>query len=439
MKGRVLVVDDDASVATVLAGLLEQDGHHVECALAATDALERIVPASIDVVLTDIRMPGMDGMQLLKRLRSDHPDVPVVMLTAHGSVPLAVEAMRLGASDFLMKPFEREEVLRAIEKAMALVAHDTRAPAPKDGRRLLGESSAMDAVRERIARVAPTDATVLIRGETGTGKELAAHAVHRGSKRADAPMVVVNCAALPENLLESELFGHVRGAFTGATATKPGRVELAEGGTLFLDEIAEMSPMLQAKLLRLLQEREYQPVGSTATRKADVRFIAATHQDLDARVKANEFREDLYFRLAVVPIDIPALRDRRSDVAVLARAFFARVRDDHDRSDWTLSDDAIGLLTSMRWPGNVRELRNAIERLVILGEGPRIDAKVVANVLSPEEGTSGSADLRARLRRAERSALIEALESTDNRTQTARVLGISRRTLYNKLEEHQLL
>lgn len=439
MKGRILVVDDDVAVVTVLAGLLEQDGHHVERALSGSDALTRIVPASIDVILSDVRMPGMTGMQLLERVRSEHPEVPVVMLTAHGSVPLAVEAMRAGATDFLTKPFEREEVLRAIEKAMALVVHDEHAPTTSvDGHRLLGESSAMRALRERITRVAPTDTTVLIRGETGTGKELTAHAIHRASKRAAGPMVAVNCAALPENLLESELFGHVRGAFTGAVTSKPGRVELAQGGTLFLDEICEMSPKLQAKLLRLLQEREYQPVGSTSTRRADLRFIAATHQDLDARVKSGEFREDLYFRLAVVPIEMPALRDRRSDIRILSRAFFARARETHGRTDWRLADDALEVLASMPWPGNVRELLNAIERLLILGDGPTIDARELNRLLGNDRIDAAN-DLRSRVRDAERSVLVEALESTENRTQTARVLGISRRTLYNKLEEHGLL
>jgi len=437
VKGRILVVDDDEAVGLVLGGLLEQDGHHVERASSGRDALARIVPASIDVVLTDVRMPGMSGMELLERVRAEHPEVPVVMLTAHGSVPLAVEAMRAGATDFLMKPFEREEVLRAIEKAMALVTHDEHAPASiADGDRLLGESHVMQALRERIARVAPTDATVLLRGETGTGKELAARALHRASKRAAAPMVTVNCAALPENLLESELFGHVRGAFTGAVTNKPGRVELAQGGTLFLDEIGELSPPLQAKLLRLLQEREYQPVGSTSTRRADVRFLAATHQDLEARVRSGEFREDLYFRLAVVPIDVPALRERRSDVRVLARAFFVRARETHGRKEWRLEDDALDLLAAMPWPGNVRELSNAIERLVILGDGPALDASAVGRVLGP---TDAASDLRSRVREAERGVLLEALESTGNRAQAARVLGISRRTLYNKLEEYGLL
>jgi DNA-binding NtrC family response regulator len=436
-KGRILVVDDDDAVAIVLCGLLEQDGHHVERASTGSDALRRIVPASIDVILSDVRMPGMSGMELLERARAAHPEVPVVMLTAHGSVPLAVEAMRAGATDFLTKPFEREEVLRAIAKAMALVVHDDHAPAANaDGDRLLGESHAMQALRERIARVAPTDATVLIRGETGTGKELAARALHRASKRAAGPMVAVNCAALPENLLESELFGHARGAFTGAVTSKPGRVELAQGGTLFLDEIGETSPALQAKLLRLLQEREYQPVGSTATRRADVRFLAATHQDLEARVSAGEFREDLYFRLAVVPLHVPALRERRSDVRVLARAFFARARGTHGRKEWRLDDDALDALASMPWPGNVRELLNAIERLLILGDGPTIGASEVARLLGKGDAAS---DLRSRMREAERSVLMEALESSENRAQAARVLGISRRTLYNKLEEHGLL
>ncbi len=439
MSGRVLVVDDDASVGTVLVGLLEQAGYSAQSVLNAHDAMAQVELESIDVVISDIRMPGMSGMQLLTELRRAHPDVPVVMLTAHGTVPLAVEAMREGAADFLLKPFDREEVLHAIGKAMALAEHDPRPPAPDDGYRLLGESAAIVALRDQLERTAPTNATVLLSGETGTGKELAARTLHRLSKRANGALISVNCAALPENLLESELFGYVRGAFTGAVANKPGRVELAEGGTLFLDEIAEMSPRLQAKVLRLLQEREYQPVGASATRSADVRFVAATHRDLEVEVTEGRFREDLYFRLSVVPLTVPSLRDRRSDISILARAFFVRACESHGREEWRLDESALDRLSSFDWPGNIRELRNAIERVVILADGPLVDANVVESLLEQRTSRVSGTDLRARLRETERSALVEALEATENRTQTAKVLGISRRTLYNKLEEHGLI
>lgn len=439
MSGRVLVVDDDSSVGTVLVGLLEQAGYSAQSVLNAHDAMALVELESIDVVISDIRMPGMSGMQLLTELRRAHPDVPVVMLTAHGTVPLAVEAMREGAADFLLKPFDREEVLHAIGKAMALAEHNPRPPAPDDGYRLLGESAAIVALRDQLERTAPTNATVLLSGETGTGKELAARTLHRLSKRANGALISVNCAALPENLLESELFGYVRGAFTGAVANKPGRVELAEGGTLFLDEIAEMSPRLQAKVLRLLQEREYQPVGASATRSADVRFVAATHRDLEIEVTEGRFREDLYFRLSVVPLTVPSLRDRRSDISILARAFFVRACESHGREEWRLDESALDRLSSFDWPGNIRELRNAIERVVILADGPLVDADVVESLLQQRTSRVSGTDLRARLRETERSALMEALEATENRTQTAKVLGISRRTLYNKLEEHGLI
>ena len=434
MSERVLIVDDDVAVTTVLAGIVAQEGWHPLIAHDAHEALAVIGEA--DVVVSDVRMPGMDGMALLQTLVGSHPDIPVVMLTAHGTVSLAVEAMKLGAADFLLKPFERDAVVYAVRKALTLATHRAKKPASATHEsRLLGQSEAMDAVRQTLERVAPTNATVLLRGETGTGKELAARALHRASKRASGPFVAVDCASLPGALLESELFGHERGAFTGATSRKPGRVVLADGGTLFLDEIGELPVALQPKLLRMLQERVVTPVGSNAPLDVDVRVVAATHRDLESMVQEGTFREDLFYRLAVVPVVLPSLADRRDDIPRLVRAFLARAREDHGR-EVRFEDGAVHALALMPWPGNVRQLQNAVERLVIMSEGLVVDvAQVEALAPQPLEARAGT--LEASVEQAERAALRSALVAADgNRTLAARLLGISRRTLYNKLEEH---
>jgi two-component system response regulator AtoC len=393
----------------------------------------------------------MDGMELLVRLRKAAPDLPVVMLTAHGTVELAVEAMREGAADFLRKPFDRDEVLHVVDKCLRLAAQD-RSPEvaldEADGAApempWLGDSEAMQAVAAVVARAAAAKSTVLIRGETGSGKEVVARALHRLSPRAGGPFVAVNCGGLPEALLESELFGHERGAFTGATHAKPGRVELAEGGTLLLDEIGDVSGAVQVKLLRLLQEREYSRLGGTVMKKADVRFVAATHRDLEAAVAEGRFREDLYYRLNVVPIFVPPLRERAADVAPLAERFLRLHREENGRPDLRFGPGALVALRAQPWPGNVRELSNFVERLVVFAEGDTIDAEAVEGHLdrapkrpsSPDATPATQGTLEERRMQAERAWILEALAQTgDNRTQAARVLGISRRTLYNKLEE----
>jgi two-component system response regulator AtoC len=318
---------------------------------------------------------------------------------------------------------------------------------------MIGECEQMQSVADLIRRAAQTTATVMIRGESGTGKELVARAIHDVSPRAGGPFVPVHCAALPESLLESELFGYEKGAFTGATSRKPGRVELAGGGTLFLDEIGDLDLSLQVKLLRLLQEKEFQRVGGTRILRADVRFVAATHRDLEAMIHAREFREDLYYRISVFPVWLPALRDRAGDLALLARHFCRRLAAENGRPPLEFEDAALDLLEAQRWPGNIRQLQNCIERLVILTDGPRISAKAVECELARQpdlhrsdavgsDGSSGEhrlADLKSRLLQAERQALVEALQrARHNRSQAARILGISRRTLYNKLEEFEI-
>ena len=434
--GIVLVVDDNEALAMVLSGLLAQAGIPSRYVTRGEDALAELERAPIDAIVSDLRMPGIDGFRLLDEVSKRAPDIPVVLITAHGSVPLAVEAMKAGAADFLLKPFDREEVIFTVKKAIGQgqvrhEPHPTRPPV-----------RGIRSLDDRIARAAKTNATVLLRGESGTGKEVAARRIHQESERAAMPFIAVHAAALPELLIESELFGYERGAFTGATGRKPGRVALAQGGTLFLDEIGDVSLSMQVKLLRLLQEKEYQPLGASKPVRADVRFVAATHKDLEAMVSKSEFREDLYYRLNVLPIVIPPLRERRGEIPDLVRGFLLAVSKEHGRSVVGLDDDAMALLVAHSWPGNVRELENAVERLVVFSDSDRIRAAMVAEELSvsrPRLGgegapSGGTGNLDTRRKEAERDAIDDALRRAGgNRSAAARLLGISRRTLYNKL------
>ncbi len=447
-RASVLVVDDDADLAKVLVALLVKEGYACERASSGREALSRIEARPVDAVLTDLRMPDMDGMALLAHVAKRWPQVPVILLTAHGSVPAAVEAMKAGAVDFLLKPFVPEELAFVVRKALAASerARDATPPAPLEGPLdLAGESRAMRDVLARVRKAAAGSATVLVRGETGTGKELVAKALHEASPRKGGPFIKVNCGALAETLLESELFGHEKGAFTGAATRKPGRVELAHKGTLFLDEIGDVSAGTQVKVLRVLQEREIERVGGSQTIKVDVRFVAATHRDLEAMVAAGQFREDLFFRLNVVPIHLPPLRERPGDVERLAASFCMAFGRDNGRPRITLDDGAIQRLAAQPWPGNVRQLQNLIERLVVLAESDVIAAADVdreigrAPLTSPPTGGDG-ASLPAQLRSAEKEALTAALARTrGNKTQAARLLGVSLRTLYNKLGAHGLV
>lgn len=446
VRGVVLVVDDDRAVGTVLAGLLRQAGYDATWVDSAAEALARLASRSIDVVLTDLRMPSMDGMELIAAIKERAPGIPIIMLTAHANVENAVEAMKKGAADFLPKPFDRDAVLFTVDKALRSGRHvaeqagdSVRAPeAP-----WLGDSDAMKEMAELIARAARTTSTVLVRGESGSGKEVAARAIHAASPRASGPFVPVHCAALPENLLESELFGYEKGAFTGASARKPGRVEIAQGGTLFLDEIGDISPSVQVKLLRLLQEKEYQRLGGTVALSADVRFVAATHRDLDAMVEEGAFREDLFYRLDVIPIFVAPLRERRADIAPLAKRFCHELGTANGRSGIYLDDGTLERLAELDWPGNVRELSNFVERLVVFADADEISTRDVERELArqPRRRTSAvpaesAGSLGDRRDEAEKLAIVEALDrSGGNRTKAARLLGISRRTLYNKLTE----
>jgi DNA-binding NtrC family response regulator len=457
-RAKVLVVDDDRAVGMVLTALLVQAGHQARYVGSGPEALAALASGGIDVVISDVRMPGMDGMELLAEVQRRHRDVPVILLTAHGTVSLAVEAMKAGATDFLTKPFDRDEVVFTIGKALRSVeAQSARppepSPAPAGDGPVVGSSDAMKEAMRRLEKAAPTMATVLLRGESGTGKEVAARELHRLSPRKKGPFVAVHCGALPDNLLESELFGYEKGAFTGATNRKPGRVELASGGTLFLDEIGDVTPAVQVKLLRLLQEREFQRLGATSAEKADVRFVAATHRNLEQMVKEGTFREDLFYRLNVVPVVMPSLRERREDVPALATRFVARLGETNGRPQARLSEDAMRALADAEWPGNVRELQNFLERVVVFAEDDLIGRADVERELASRPGGSSAAvsppaanlagpatpdveSLDAQRANAERVAVREALaKAKGNRTLAARLLGVSRRTLYNKLDE----
>jgi DNA-binding NtrC family response regulator len=447
-RDSVLVVDDDVAVGKVLCALLAQRGLEATHAVSGEDAVAKLDARPFDLVLSDVRMPGMDGMALLDHVSARFPGLPVVLLTAHGSVALAVEAMKRGAADFVQKPFDKEEIGFVVAKALAGSKAERAAvpPPAAEDRSFVGESAAMKEVFATIRKVAATSASVLVRGETGTGKELVARALHEWSPRKDQAFVRVHCAALPENLLESELFGYEKGAFTGATQQKPGRIELAHKGTLLLDEIGDISPAVQVKLLRVLQEREFERVGGTKTVRVDVRIVAATHRDLEAMVSKGELREDLFYRLNVVPIVIPPLRERGDDTARLTRHFVADVGASLGRA-MRIDDDAVALLAAQPWPGNVRQLQNFVERLVVLADGTTIARADVERELArasrpsdrpPSPAPSpGELSLDARRRESEREALVRALaQAGNNRTRAARLLEVSRRTLYNKLREH---
>lgn len=442
MGKSILVVDDDRLIRSFIVTLLQEDGHRVEEAESGRKGLEKFQAADFDLVVTDLRMPDLSGLDLIREGRKLRPESRWIIITAYGSIGNAVEAMKVGASDYLTKPFgSPEELLHVVrrvlreadqERKLSLLSEELGRHYPPSELIFLGKT--MVPVRRLVEEVAPTPATVLVAGPSGTGKELIARTIHQLSPRRDGPFVSVHCAALAETLLESELFGHERGAFTGATAMRKGRFELADGGTLFLDEIGDISPAIQVKLLRVLQEKQFERVGGTRTVSVDVRIVSATHRDLKSAVAEGRFRDDLYYRLNVFPIVLPSLKERGDAIVPLAEYFVSKFAATFDKKTPCFTDDARNALTAYGWPGNIRELQNVVERAVILSAGP-IDAALLN--LEPEPAQR---DLAGGLLKAgERELIRKTLEETGgNRRKAAELLGISLRTLQYRLKEYGL-
>lgn len=468
--GKILLVDDDANILASLQKVLERSGHEVATARRAEAALDAIASSPPDVVLMDIRMPGMSGLDAFRRLKETHPKLPVIIMTGHATTGSAIEATKLGAYEYLIKPFDPQELLTILGGAMECVrlmrGEIALAAAPEEssGEALVGASSVMQDLYKAIGRVAPTDATVLIRGETGTGKELVARAIYQHSRRSQAPMVLINCAAIPETLLESELFGHERGAFTGADSRRIGKLEQARGGTVFLDEIGDIPLSVQVKMLRVLQERRFDRLGGSEAVDADIRLIAATNRNLERAIQEGTFREDLYHRLDVVTILVPPLRDRREDIPHLVRYFLRRFSRELGVDPPVVADGALQFLQASPWPGNVRQLEHCVHRAVIFTRGYAIQAEDVKRALSDRDEAAGSmappggvgeaeddalrrvvreflaeagtvAAHRTMMDRIDRILVVEALRLTGgNQTQAAKLLGLTRPTLQGRIQ-----
>ena len=457
MKERILVVDDEVSIRRALEKFLEGLGYAVSTASNGQEALEVCEKTAVDLALTDLVMPKMDGIELIRKLKSIDPQMMALVMTGFGTITSAVEAMKAGAYHYLTKPFELEDVAALVRTALE---HKKLREENRELKRqlkdkfrfenIVGTSPEMHAVFDLIEKVADTDSTVLVLGESGTGKELIAKAIHYNSNRKDKSLVTVNCGAIPEDLLESELFGHMKGSFTGAIANKPGRFDVADGGTIFLDEIGDMSPKLQVKLLRVLQERKFDPVGSTATHEVDVRILAATNQDLEVAVKEGRFREDLYYRLHVIPVSIPPLRERPTDIALLAQHFVDRFNKENSHEVEGFTEEALDAMMAYEWPGNVRELENQVERLTILKRA----GKIVLSDLPPKMGgrplpkrgkkslvdiPSSGLSFKTAVADFEEELIRQALEKAEwNKNKAAALLKLNRTTLVEKMKKRGL-
>lgn len=459
---RILLIEDDIQLAANLRSVLEDDGFAVTHSARGDEGLRFAGAGSFDAVLTDLRLPGLGGLELVRQLHETQPRLPVLMMTAHGTIETAIEATKVGAYDFLQKPFEMEELLALLHKAAEagrLMREPVALPdAPAGRTALVGISRAMATVCKEIGRVAARPVTVLIRGETGTGKELIARAIYQNSERAKAPFIAINCAAVPENLLESELFGHERGAFTGADQRRIGRFEQANKGTLFLDEIGDLPPGTQVKLLRVLQQQTFQRVGGSETISVDVRILAATHRDLEAMIRDGKFREDLFHRLNVVVIPLPPLRERREDIPVLVQYFLRKYAPDFGVAIPVVTSEAMGALQADSWPGNIRELENVTRRLLLEARGLSVSGEAVQRVLAARSAGASpaplslaalAADLLAKAQRGEtsdaygamiieteRELLTQAITlAAGNQAKASRWLGLSRFTLREKLKQ----
>jgi DNA-binding NtrC family response regulator len=452
MPRTILVVDDHAPNRELIREALYDSAYEISEAQTASDALEHVQRQETELVITDVRMPGISGVQLLERLHRDYPTVVVILVSAFATVAAAVEAMKLGAHHYFTQPLDIDELRLVIHRALDCRAVSINAVRPSDPLKrspgfenILGHSKDLLGVLDHATRAARTSSTVLIQGETGTGKELLARGIHSLSARSTKPFVTINCGAIPKDLLESELFGHLKGSFTGAVMDRKGQVEAADGGTLFLDEIGEMSPELQAKLLRLLQNAEIQRVGAVCSTKVDVRVVAATHRDLAAMVREGAFREDLYYRLNVIPLWLPSLRDRRQDIPELVRFFFERCCSRHGREDLTLAKGVLDRFLVYRWPGNIRELENIIERIVVLTRESQVGIGDLPDFLQPEPNPVEALHLDLPpngicFGGLEREVLLRALEQSNwNRSMAARYLCMSRKTLVSRMRKHNLL
>ncbi len=441
-SAKVLIVDDELIMRESLAGWLERDGHDIEKASSGEEALEKIKDTSFDILLVDIKMEGISGLEVLKYVKENDPDAAVIMITAYGSISTAIEAIKAGAYDYLLKPFDPEELGVLIEK---IIEHQARVRENlflredyKERTRfesMIGQSRPMHEIFELIQDIAPVNSTILITGETGTGKGLAAKAIHTNSPRCEGPFVVVNCGAIPEHLMESELFGHQKGAFTDAKETKKGRLELAHGGTLFLDEIGEINMRMQIDLLRVLEDRVFYRVGGTQSIEVDFRIIAATNRDLEDAVKDRIFREDLYYRLNVISFQMPPLRERKDDIPLLTDHFLRRFSQETNKPIDQISREAMDEMMIYEWPGNVRELENAIERGVVVGKARSIQPEDLPIFHSEHLPSSSGRSLKE----IQKVHIIQILEDTNwNVSKTSRILGIDRSTLYSKIKQFKI-
>lgn len=446
---RILVVDDEEHLRRVVQVQLQQIGYEVETARNGNEALEMLERKEFALMLADMRMPGMSGLDLLKRVRAEHPEIVVIILTAYGTIETAVEAMRAGAYDYIAKPVHPDELRLVVDRALEharLVEEITVLRSSLDAKygfeHIIGRSDTLLSVLDMAARAARSQSTVLIQGETGTGKELLARAIHFNSPRKDRPFITINCGAIPRELLESELFGFRRGAFTGALENKRGKLEIADGGTLFLDEIGELPLELQAKLLRLIQQGEIDKIGAVDPIKVDVRVVAATHRNLQKMVEDGGFREDLYYRLAVIPLTLPPLRERADDIAELVDFFFDRSKRKHGRESMVLPQGLMPYFTRYRWPGNIRELENVIERLVVLARANEVVLADLPEVLRRERPIISDIQLELpphgiNLEALEKELITRALQRfNNNQTHAAQYLDISRKTLIYRMEKH---
>jgi len=454
MKARILVIDDEPAIRDTMRMTLEYEGHECLTAGSGQEGLTLAERENPDLVFLDIKMPGLDGLEVLSRLRGMNETLPVVMVSAHGTASTALEAGRLGAFRFIEKPLSKDYVLDAVREGLELGTlrreNRTLRSALETRHQLVGDGAALKQIMDQVRRAAPTNATVLILGESGVGKELIARAIHRSSLRAKERFVQVNCAAIPEELIESELFGHERGAFTGATEKQVGKFEMADRGTIFLDEVADMSAKTQAKVLRVLQEGEVERLGSSRTIKVDVRVIAATNKDLEEEISLGRFREDLYFRLSVIPISVPPLRERIEDIPALVQHFIAQFSRENNRRPARFAPAALDMLRQARWRGNIRELRNVVERLLIMSDREVIEADDVRNVVrtdarpaaagapaAPGAGAAKPSTLREFKEWSERAFLVDKLREFGwNISKTAEVIDTPRSNLYKKLEQY---